>query len=497
MQGTSKYDGENGMHRVPVWRIAGYALNNTATNQYLFIMGYVAYYLNGFVGMATVLAGSFSMIMRLWDGITDPFIGYLIDKTTTKFGKNRPFMVIGNIILCVTSFVLFHVTHHLPDNAALRSAFFIIVSMLYYIGYTFQCVVTKSAQTCVTNDPKQRPLFTVFDGTFCTAMNALRGIYVASYLIPKYGSFYDTGLFHEMWLTSAIFSAVCTAIAVISIAPKDKPKYFGTGNTAKIKMRDYVDVLMHNRAIQMLVLSASTDKLAAQSNTSVVVTVMFGIVVGKFALSGGYTAYTSLAVFLFLIVGVGGIATRLGQRKAMMIGTYGGLVTSAMLIALWLFGNPQSFNLPGYEGYTGLTFFTVAFILLSCIQQGFMRITSSIVIPMTADCADYEVYRSGRYVPGLMGTLFSAVDKFVSSFAPMVASVLFAMIGFKTTMPDVNTPYSASLLYVGIFLMYGMPILGLICNTIGMKFYPLTKEKMAEIQEEIAAIKAASVKETA
>ena len=42
---TSKYYGENGIHRVPLWRIAGFALNNSATNLYLFFMGYVAYYL--------------------------------------------------------------------------------------------------------------------------------------------------------------------------------------------------------------------------------------------------------------------------------------------------------------------------------------------------------------------------------------------------------------------------------------------------------------------
>ena len=62
---TSKYYGENGIHRVPLWRIAGFALNNSATNLYLFFMGYVAYYLTGFVGIAVVAASSFSMLMRL------------------------------------------------------------------------------------------------------------------------------------------------------------------------------------------------------------------------------------------------------------------------------------------------------------------------------------------------------------------------------------------------------------------------------------------------
>lgn len=41
----------NGIHRVPLWRIAGFALNNTATNLYLMFMNYVSFYLLGFVGV--------------------------------------------------------------------------------------------------------------------------------------------------------------------------------------------------------------------------------------------------------------------------------------------------------------------------------------------------------------------------------------------------------------------------------------------------------------
>jgi Na+/melibiose symporter-like transporter len=77
---------------------------------------------------------------------------------------------------------------------------------------------------------------------------------------------------------------------------------------------------------------------------------------------------------------------------------------------------------------------------------------------MTADCADYETYRSGKYVPGLMGTLFSFIDKMVSSLAPLIASLLLAAIGFKEVMPDVDTPFSPQLKSVGIFLMYGLLI---------------------------------------
>ena len=153
---NSKYDLGNGIHRVPTWRIAGYALNNTATNLYMFLMQSIAYYITGWVGLGVVLAGSFSMIMRIWDGVTDPFIGYIVDKTDGKFGKNRPFMVIGNVILASASFIMFYVTPKLPEGAA-RIAFFFIINAIYYIGYTFQCVVTKSAQSCVPNDLRSAP----------------------------------------------------------------------------------------------------------------------------------------------------------------------------------------------------------------------------------------------------------------------------------------------------------------------------------------------------
>lgn len=488
----SKYQREGGIHRVPLWRIGGFCLNNTATNLYLMFMGYVSYYLGGFVGMATVLASSFSMIMRLWDGVTDPFIGFLVDKTNGKFGKNRPFMVIGQVILLVSSFILFHVTHLLPDNSIIRSAFFVVVSMIYYIGYTFQCVVTKSAQSCLTNDPKQRPLFAVFDAVFNTVLFVGMAAIAASVAAKNdpNSSYVTLGFFHDMWVIVAIMSAVFTAIAVFSIAPKDRVEFFGTGKPVKVTLKDYWETLKHNRAIQMLVISASTDKLANQAKTTTVTAVMFGVVTGagSLAISAAFQGVTSVPIVVLTILVIGGLATTLGQRKGMIIGSAGGIITSLMLIAVWLIGDPTSMN--NGSGGMAMSAFTVILIVLTIINGAFNNLSANIVIPMTADCADYEVYRTGKYVPGMMGTLFSFVDKLISSFAPMIAGVMFAAIGFTDILPDASAAYSDSLLYVGLFLMYGIVILGQVCNLVAMKFYPLTKEKMEEIREEIERIKA-------
>jgi len=493
-----KYLGENGIHRVPLWRIGGFALNNTATNLYMFLMNYVSFYLMGWVGVGMVLASSFSMIMRLWDGVTDPIVGFMVDKTNGKFGKNRPFMVIGNVILCVSSFILFHVTHLLPEGP-IRLVFFVIMSAIYYIGYTAQCVVTKSAQSCITNDPKQRPLFAAFDGVYNTFLFAGVAI-IAANMADKYkavGGYSSTEYFHELWLFTALLSGLFTCIAVFSIAPKDRTEFFGTGKAVKVGLKDYWEVLKNNRAIQMLVLSASSDKLAATAKTSAVTVAMFACIAGSTKLQGNITAMTTIPSVIVTFLSISLIATKLGQRKAMIVGSWGGIILNALMIGLWLLGDPTTMTSDPANGTVAMSFFTIAYVGGTVIQAAFQGISGNIVIPMTADCADYETYRTGKYVPGLMGTLFSFVDKIISSFAPMIAGLVFTAVGFADHNPVEGDPVTMKLRIGVAFLAYGLIILGLICNLVAMKYYPLTKEKMAEIQDKVAAIKAAAAAEEA
>ena len=502
----------NGIHRVPLWRIAGFALNNTATNLYLMFMNYVSFYLLGFVGVGMVMASSFTMAMRIWDGVTDPFIGYMVDKTNGKFGKNRPFMVIGNIILAASSFIMFHFTHKLPEGPA-RFIFFVVFCCIYYLGYTCQCVVTKSAQSCMTNDPKQRPMFASFDGVFNTILFTVLAIVVAN-IANKYadvGNYTSTQFFHEFWMMTAIMSAIFTVIAVISIAPKDRPEFFGTGKPIKVGLKDYWDTLKNNRAIQMLVVSASTDKLfmSTMSNSTVMIC-LFGIIFGNYAAFSSYSQITSIPIALISILLMNKIARQMGQKASMMTGTYGGIIGSIIITLFLVFVNPKGdaskFALPAFRIirpdtwgtlFTGWSAVGLIFILLIIAWRGVQALSSSIVITMTADCADYEVYRTGKYVPGLMGTLFSFVDKLVSSLAATLVALFYSVAGFKDALPDTLTPYSDGIFWATIGCFVLLPIVGWLCNVVAMHFYPLTKEKMEEIQDEVAQIKMKAMAENA
>lgn len=484
----------NGIHRAKTWEIGLYALNNLSTNLYMFIFMYISYFLTGIIGASVVFAGTLITVMRMWDGVTDPIIGYFLDKTNGKFGKNRPFIFIGNIILFITSFIIFKFTPSLPQLA--RIPFFIVMYMLYIIGYTCQCVVTKSAQTCMTNDPKQRPVFAMFDMIYVTLTFALFPVLITNFLMPRNGgadAFSNRTFFMELWAIGAFLSFFFAILAIIGIWRKDKTEYFGTGKSQKITIRDYWEVLRKNRAIQMLVISAASDKLSlTMMSNSVVFVMLFGIIVGNYEQYGLMSAVTSIPTILIQLLLMRLIAVRLGQKKAMVVGTWGGIITAVLTFLLFRFGQPRTLDF----SFSSVSFFTIAFLILTLLMRGFSGVASNIVIPMTADCADYEVYRSGKYVPGLMGTLFSFVDKMISSLSTTFVSLLIAAIGFKSVQPTPETPYSEGIFWVTMICFLGAPLLGWICNVIAMKFYPLNNTKMAEIQSEIARIKSEHKKES-
>ncbi len=482
------YNPETGIHRAKLWEIALYALNNSSTNIYMMAFMYITYFLTGLCGVGVVLAGTITTIMRIWDGVTDPFVGMIIDKTNTKFGKNRPFIVIGNVILFVTSGIIFHVTPNLPMAA--RFPFYVVMYMLYIIGYTCQCVVTKSAQSCLTNDPEQRPYFSMFDSAYNTIIFSALPLYVTGTLIPKHGgsaAFTEPAFFQDLWLFCGALSAVGAVCAVIALWRKDRIEYFGTGQVQKIGIKDYMDVICHNRAIQMLVIDASTDKLASSMmSSSVIMVMLYGIICGDYNQYGLMSAMTSVPVVIGGILVIKLIASRMGQKTGMLVGTYASMICFAGIFLLFVLGDPTTLDV----GFTnGANFFTLAFIALWVVGRSFNAMSGNLVIPMTADCADYEVYRTGKYVPGLMGTLFSFVDKMVSSLAGTLVSLMLAAIGFTTAQPTQDTPYSTGIFWVTMFCLIGAPMIGWICNIVSMHFYPLSKEFMAEIQEKVAEIK--------
>jgi len=473
------YDANPIYHRAKIWQIGFFTLNNTAVNIYYMMMLYIAYFASGVLGLGVALVSGLIAVMAVAEGIADPVIGWFIDRTRGRFGKFRPFMVAGNGIMAL-SLLLMYISQGAGNW---RLPMFIFAYGVFILGYSCQFCVTRAAQSVLTNDPKQRPIISAFDLALNVILYVGVTFAVSNLLVPKHGGF-TTLMFRQFFVFTALAAAICTTLAVIGIWEKDRIQYFGLAEKSpKIKLRSCIEILRENRNIQMLMISSGTDKLFSNITQNAVVTIMiYGIIAGDFALSGQMNMFVFMPSMLVAFLCIQ-FARKKGQKEALLVGTYGGIVFTALIFLLFLFGDPTTLS------FTNWSMFTVLFMVFLALRGGFMSINNSIIVPMVADCIDYEVSRSRRYAPGMIGALFSCVDKLVTSLNTVVIGGLLLIVGFYEGFPTVDTPYSRSIFWVAIICFCGLPILGWIINIICLRHYSLDKGSMDQVQHKIGDIK--------
>ncbi|MBQ3133023.1 MAG: MFS transporter [Clostridia bacterium] len=497
-----------GLNRAKLYQLVLFPMNNGATNVYfVLILSYIATFGNKVLGLAMVFASFMVTGMRVFDAITDPIIGALMDKTNGKFGKFRPFMVIGNVTMAVSVVLLYMLTPLVPESMMwLRYTLFIVLYAIWVLGYTFQTSVTRSAQPVLTNDPKQRPLFTVFN-----TVGSLAGMGVMQFLGPIIAGDNIAGDYNATWFNimtpiGIVVSIVLTVLAIIGIWEKDNSRYFGIGGEQEpVKIREYVQIIKNNKPLQRLMVAGGGCKLALAIATNLTVLCMLYGCMTQFGLSADGTVGLNRYDFLYLPMMVVGYvfsvpfflmtvrtSQKHGQKKSLM--TYVSVAfvcyigVLAMLL-LWRQGDP-AWSLSLYDE-TGITvnLYTVLFVLFFGVGYGAYYATADMPIPMVADCADYETYRSGKFIPGIMGTLFSLVDKLVSSLAATVVSVALLFINIHD-LPTKTTPYADGMNWVVIALFCLVPMVAWGATLLAMKGYTLTGQRMKEIQAVNAARKA-------
>mgnify|MGYP004628754889 FL=1 len=478
----------SGVNRAKTYQLVLFPLNNGATNvYYVLILSYIATFGNNVLGIATVFASVMVTGMRVFDAFTDPLIGALMDRTNGKLGKFRPFMLIGNIIMAFAVFMLYCISPDIPeDQMWLRDATFIVLYAVWVIGYTFQTSVTRSGQTVLTNDPNQRPLFTIFN-----TVGSMAGMGLMQFLAPIIRSVvadYSSADFYRVLTPiGVVVSFLLTILAMIGIWEKDNVKYFGIGGEKqeKTKASEYLEIIRNNNPMQRLMVAGAGCKLALSIATNVTVLCMlYGCMMGNY--DGLYLpmmvlGYVFSVPFFLLTVRT---SQKKGQKASLMKYVSVALVCYIgvlVLLFLWKQGDP-AWNLSLFtSGKVSINLYTVLFILFFGIGYGAYYSTADMPIPMVADCSDYETYRSGKYIPGIMGTLFSLVDKLVSSLSATIVGIAVSMIGLEN-LPTADTPYSSGMSTVVIILFCIVPMAAWAVTLLIMRKYELTGERMKEIQ---------------
>lgn len=568
---VSSEDEGRGLNRAKQWQVALFPFNNAATNVYFAFYSYFTYfaimYLTGSTGAAlagvivnaalmlgvSAFTAVFVPLMRVFDGITDPVLGGIMDRTRSRFGKFRPFMVIGNVMLALSVLIMMVFFRGLPDSvAALRWVIYIVAYIIYVLGYTCQCACTKAGQTCLTNDPKQRSQFMIWNmigqlGSI-VLVNVMAGgiltneaicekgllVYEAeeggqtisqilanlnqnptgnAALIEKltalnldantlyaynYGAAYGPTFYNIMVPFVIIVSAIYTIMAVAAISEKDKPQFWGV-TTESPKFRDYVNVVKSNRQIRWLVISSGFNKLASTVATSgAVAFLVFGCLMGDY--NGLYIPFYVLAFIFMGLFFLWGSKTsgRKGQKRGVAQFTLLALLFYVGVLIMLCIYDPANtathLSLFSMDGGFHLTInaYTIIFIILYGCGYGAFNCCDQMTIPMVADCTDYETYRSGKYLPGIMGTLFSLIDKLISSLQTLLLTIfIVGIVPGLNALPTEGTPYMDGMKLSAIICFCLLPMASWLITTFCMTRYRLSGKKLEEIQAVNAVRKAA------
>ena len=524
------------VNRAKQWQIALFPFNNAATNVYFAFYTYFTYYaimyltgstaaaLGGAVASAALVLGVstfnslFAPLMRIFDGITDPICGGLMDRTRTRFGKFRPFMVTGNCLLALSLLLMMVFFRGLPDSASVwRWVVYIVSYIIYVIGYTAQCACTKAGQTCLTNDPKQRSQFVIWNmigmiGSIVLVNVMAGGVLTNEAICPKgtityvvngeetilRGAAYGPQFYNIMVPFVIIISAIYTIMAVAAIAEKDRPEFWGVSEKPA-SLKDYAGILKNNKEIRWLVTSAGLNKLASTVATSgTVAFLVYGCLMGDY--NGLFIPFY---VLCFIFMGVfflwgSKTAGAKGQKRGVAQFTVFAFLFYIGVLALLIaydYNNPATkLSIFSMEGGFHLTInlYTILFVIFYGCGYGAFNCCDNLTIPMVADCTDYETYRSGNYVPGIMGTVFSLVDKLISSLQTLLLQIFIVfLVPGLNALPAEGTPYMEGMKLSAIICFCLLPMASWLVTIFCMTRYSLSGDKMREVQAVNAVRKAA------
>lgn len=453
------------INRATKGQIFGFSFNNASTNAvFIALTTYFLIYCTEIYGMSPITVGLIMTGTRLFDAITDPIIGVLIDKTDTKFGRFRPWILGGSLISAFTFILMFSGIKTGSDIGNL-----ILVTIMYSVfilGYTMQTACTKSAQTILTSEKGQRTVVNSFGMMWTLVVYAIILGTILPIVEAAGGKPVVAGWQQAAMVIGGI-QVLFALIVVVSVRKKDvKANYVKLEQNEKPNFKMYIDIFKNNKALQMLIVAASTNKIA-QTLQSGMTVVFYFYVVQNSKLQGQVPLVAMLLMIIFMFLSIG-LINKFGRVEVFKWSSVGGFVYGLAMIPLIAI-NPSSF--------------LWLVIVLAINQILIAGTTDQNLISMIADAADYEYLMNKRFIPGMIGTAFSFIDKIISSLSSTLIGVILAGAGFVSL---TETPQSSKMFWTVLIAYCAVPAIGHFFSIIGMQFHPLTRDKHEGMIVELA-----------
>jgi GPH family glycoside/pentoside/hexuronide:cation symporter len=440
-----------------------------------FMLYFTFFYTDVFLIPASAAATMF-LVSRIWDGVNDPMMGMIADRTKTRWGKFRPYLlwlcvpfaIVGVFTCTVPNFGM-------PGKLIWAYVTFILIMMLYTainIPYTALLGV-------ISSNSNERT--TVSSVKFLFAFGA--GIIVSATLLPMVKALGKGNDAHGWQMSFVVYGIA--AIAFFLIAFKGTRERVQPPKTQKSSIKRDIFELVTNGPWLILLATTITFILFVAVRGSVTAH-YFKYVIGAqevklpFADAKTYSFETLVSAFntigqissLIGVLLVSWFAKMVGKKKAFIIIFIVAIVSTA---AVYFLSARQ-----------------LALIYLFQITGSLTGGPLSVLLwAMYADTADYAEWKRGRRATGLVFSASTMSQKFGWALGAFVALNLMSQVGFAP-----NQEQSSESLK-GLILLFSLIPAGMgVISTIIVLFYPLHDKKVAHITSELEQRRKASGEET-
>lgn len=446
----------------------GYGFGDMASSMFWKLFGaYLMIFYTDVFGLPAAVVETMFLITRIWDSAFDPIVGVVADRTHSRWGKFRPYL----LWLAVPFGIIGILTFVTPDWSPTGKLIYAYVTYsLMMMIYSAINVPYASLLGVMSPNPKERNTLSTYRMTF-----AYIGSFIALLLFMPLVNFFS-GNSKELadqqtgWTMAVVVIAILCIVLFFGCFAWTKERVKPIKETQNPLKEDLKDLfknkpwwILLGAGVAALVFNSIRDGATVYYFKYFVVeedyaTVsFFGM---SFVLSGLYLALGQAANIIGVIAAAP-VSNRIGKRNTYM---WAMIIATVLSVIFYWFDKDD--------------------LIWMFVFQALISVCAGSIFPllwsMYADCADYSELKTGNRATGLIFSSSSMSQKFGWAIGTAVTGWLLGFFGFQANAVQSEEAISG----IKMFLSF-LPAIGTILSVVFISMYPLTENKMKDIITEL------------
>ena len=446
-------------------QFAAYGLGAVGKDMvYALSASYIMYYYQDILGLSATFVGFILMIARVFDAANDPFMGVVVAKTNSRWGKFRPWLFTGTIL---NAFVLYALFAAPAVSGKALMIYFAVMYILWGVTYTMMDIPFWSMIPAVTSTTKDRENLSVVGRTSAGVGYALINVFTVMAVSKLGGGIERTG-FRLFALIIAILFVIFILFTCFTIREQKEE------NMQTTSVKEMFKALFNNDQAIVTVVTIVLINSALYITSNLLI-YFFKYDIGGTTWKDAYTLFTSvggISQILGMMVVYPILRSKLSNTIIFKLGLCLAIFGYAFLLALCLLG---------YSSV--LTMLMVPGVMIF-VANGILTVLTTVFL---ANTVDYGEVKTGHREESVIFSMQTFVVKAASGLAVFITGVSLDLIGLTSKdglgegMPTFSSPLLGLRLLMTILPMIGL-VLALVLFT---RKFILTDEKAEQIRKQL------------